>query len=139
MNVELAFAALEDVKAHPENFDMDTWFSCGSDFTKTTGNTVPPCGTTACYAGFVALRAAPVGSKVMSRAIVVPGTDGVDVETYATEALGISPAQASAFFYLEGIEQVEGAVHYLADNPDASRGALWDMFGSEDESEDDDE
>lgn len=132
MNVELAMAALEDAKAHPENFDMDVWFSDGGGFTKDREDFSPPCGTTACYAGFVALRVAPVGSMVRACAIIAPGADGIDVEAYATEALDISPAQAATLFYLDGIEQVEGAVRYLADNPDVPSATLWDMFGSDD-------
>src|SRR5579859_7356628 len=93
-------AALEDAKAHPENFDMDVWFSDGGGFTKDREDFSPPCGTTACYAGFVALRVAPVGSMVRACAIIAPGADGIDVEAYATEALDISPAQAATLFYL---------------------------------------
>lgn len=134
MNVQLALDALEDAKAHPENFYMGSFFgglhSLGRPLVKDRENFVPPCGTTACYAGFVSLRVAPVGSKIADACIVHPDGQGnhVHVETYATNALDITAEQAGTLFYLNDIEEVEGAVKYLADNPDTPSLTLWEMF-----------
>ena len=127
MNVELALAALEDAKANPDQFDMNCWFSSSvvTEFEKDGPNFLPPCGTTACYAGFAALRAAPIGTRVVSGYLVQAGdSPAVHVEHYAAKALDITEAQANILFYLGGIEQVEAAVKYLADNPDASVSTL---------------
>lgn len=140
MNIELAMAALEDAKAHPENFDMDSFFSfLPKGGIVKTGAAIPPlCGTTACYAGFASLRYAPIGAKVVSMEygiarVVIPGAEPVDVEDYATKALEISDSQAGVLFYLEDIGQVETAVRHLVNHPDASGADLWDLFLDEDE------
>ena len=137
MNIELAMQALADAKAHPGNFDMNIWFDgAGCVLTKDREDFTPPCGTTACYAGFVSLRAAPVGSVVKGAFVFPPGTSpdtGIGarhVENYAKEALDIDPEQAKSIFYLDTIDQVEAAVNYLAGNPDVSGDTLWEMFAS---------
>jgi hypothetical protein len=134
MNVELALAAIEDAKAHPENFDMSTWFdSREHEIVKDGPDFAPPCGTTACYAGFAALRAAPVGSVICGGFFFPPGVPrgdgrGIFVENYAIRALGITTDQARAIFRLSNIGEVEAAVTYLADSPDTPGGTLWQMF-----------
>jgi hypothetical protein len=114
---------------------MSVFWHGEPSFTKDSPDmTVPPCGTTGCYAGFVSLRAAPVGTRVRSAyglnhsRIVLPGQDPSDAmhtEEYATRALGITTEQAGALFFMETIEDVERAVRYLADSPDASCDTLW--------------
>lgn len=129
MNVELAQAALRDAKAHPDRFDMDLFWGAPDDFVKDSADmTVPPCGTTGCFAGFASLRVAPVGTRIAmgtldrTSRIILPGQhelDADDTETYAIKALDITREQAGVLFFLEDIGQVERAVRYLADNPDA--------------------
>jgi hypothetical protein len=138
MNVELAMAALEDAKAHPENFDMASYFGSrgggAADFVKEAADmTVPPCGTTGCFAGFVALRVAPVGARIAQGRIIHPDgplgpLPGVTASDYARRALEITSSQAITLFNFLNIEQVEAAVHYLADSPDTDGDDLWDMF-----------
>ncbi len=139
MNVDLAQAALRDAKANPDRFDMAVFWQAPEDFVKDSADmTVPPCGTTGCFAGFASLRAAPVGTRVVkatidrSSLIILPGQhadDASDTEEYATRALDITPRQAGWLFFLDSIEQVERAVNYLADNPDASVESLNDAAG----------
>jgi hypothetical protein len=131
--------ALADAKAHPDNFDMNQWWS-GPKFTKDREGAVPPCGTIACYAGFAALRAAPLGTMIKTGFVYGPdGTRLGDVEIYAREALDITSDQSASLFYLSDIEEVEQALNYLADNPDATeesldrsagRGAEWDVLNA---------
>lgn len=145
MNIDLAMKALEDAKRSPENFNMATWFGCTSrtlpEFTKDRENYTPPCGTTACYAGFVGLRVAPVGTRVMGSRLIFP--DGSDrwADDYAQEALDITEGQGLTLFYLGNIERVERALNYLADNPDAGEFELYEhaRYGDgQEDGEDDD-
>lgn len=131
MNVELAERAIRLAKANPEKFDMDSWVVGMYDGrTKDSQEFVPPCGTTACYAGWVSFQAAPVGSKVIGAMVKVPGQEyGVHVETYARQALDITEDQSDALFYLDTLEQVEKAVRYLADNPDAGEWTIREQAG----------
>lgn len=123
MNVELAMASLADAKASPENFDMGAFFSTSRTIKKEAdGFQPPPCGTTACYAGFVSLRAAPKGSRIVGNFVVEPDGTRTHAEFYAQEALGLDEDQTDCLFYLKNVEQVEKAVTYLASHPDAD----WD-------------
>jgi hypothetical protein len=135
VNVELALRAVELAKASPEQFDMSS-FTCGwydrDAVTKDSEDFTPPCGTTACYAGWTAYLAAPVGSEVQGSYVWEPGKSSQHVEDYAIKALGITPGQAEALFYLKGIDQVEAAVRYLADNPDADYHSLRDAADAAD-------
>jgi hypothetical protein len=135
MNVGLAMAALEDAKAHPDRFDMASYFGSRhgevADFTKDAPDmTVPPCGTTGCFAGFVALRVAPVGARISQGRIFYPDSpaEGIPASKYARTALDIDASQAVTLFNFADFEQVEAAVHYLADSPDTDGDDLWDMF-----------
>jgi hypothetical protein len=91
VNTELAMAALADAKANPDRFNMNTFFSMWprKAIVKDSENFLPPCGTTACFAGFAALRVAPLGAKVVDGFIIHEG-QGLNrhVEPYATKALG---------------------------------------------------
>jgi len=127
VNAELATLALEIAKANPELFNMYT-FSQGwggqEALVKDGPVFMPPCGTTACYAGWVSYVAAPAGSEIHGAFVQEP--DGLyrHVEDYAIKALGITEDQANVLFYLKDIEEVEVAVGYLADNPDADQAGL---------------
>lgn len=120
MNVELAERAIAVARANPEQFDMSEWVN-GSCFRKDSADTMPPCGTTACFAGWVSLLAAPVGSGVVGAYIYPPDPPrrAVHVGDYARRALKIGSDQGNALFYLKDIDQVEKGVKYLASNPDA--------------------
>lgn len=132
MNVELALAAIEDAKAHPDNFNMDSWHSFESVAKGSPGFTPPPCGTTACYAGFVALRVAPVESVIRAAAIHLPGAEWPEgIDDYAAGHLEITTDQASSLFLLNDLGEVERAVRYLADNPDVSGNTLFEMFSED--------
>jgi len=132
MNVELALASLEDAKANPDRLNMLAFWG-GDSFIKTgPDHTVPPCGTTGCYGGFAALRAAPAGTRIVTTSqygsrIVLDGQsvrEAESTEGYAIKALDITGEQGAIVFYLENIEQVEQAVRYLADSPDAGYDTL---------------
>jgi hypothetical protein len=126
VNVELALASLEDAKANPGNFDMDSFFSSTRAITKEAdGFQAPPCGTTACYAGFVSLRVAPKGSRIIGGYVIEPDGTRKHAETYATKALDITEDQADTLFYVGTIGQVEAIVNHLADSPDADGDALY--------------
>lgn len=129
MNVELARSALELAKANPEKFNMFSWVSSGAWGMKTVKEAaeyVPPCGTTACYAGWVAFQAAPVGSVIQGSYVIEPGKPAQHIEQYAQDALDLNRSQVNCLFYLSGIEEVETAVNYLADNPDVDGDDLWE-------------
>lgn len=132
MNVELAMQALADAKAHPENLNLETFFDLPADgITKDTENFPPPCGTTACYAGFVSLRAAPIGTRIIptdyGSRVRVPGENPVHVEIHAAAALEITGEQADVLFYRDTLTEIEAVLRYLADNPDASYDSLSDL------------
>ena len=139
MNVELAQAALRDARANPDRFDMAVFWGAWEDIIKDSADmTVPPCGTTGCFAGFAALRFAPVGTRIamgtMDRGsrVVLPGQserEAADTEQYAARALGITRYQAGVLFFLADIGEVERAVNFLADNPAASVESLSDAAG----------
>lgn len=136
MNTELAEKALESARANPGKFNMSTWFTGprgGSNSqAEVTEDRVPPCGTTACFAGWVAFHHAPLGSKIKDAGIKLPGAERYDsIERYAAEALGITSDQARTLFFLDSIDQVERAVTHLADSPDASDSSLWSRFYDE--------
>lgn len=136
MNVELAEKALESARANPEKFNMSTWFTGprgGLDSqAEVTEDRVPPCGTTACFAGWVAFHHAPLGSKIKGSLIKLPGAGRYDsIEEYAKEALGITIDQACTLFFLDTIDQVERAVARLAVSPDATGTVLWRDFYDE--------
>jgi hypothetical protein len=127
-------AALADAKANPDRFDMGVFWGGMSDFIKDSPDmTVPPCGTTGCFAGFAALRAAPAGTKIAmftahGSKVVLPGQDTRDALTtprYAAKALEITEDQASTLFHLDDIGEVEAAVHALAACPDMDGTDLW--------------
>lgn len=129
MNVDLARAAIADARAHIARFNMFTWYGLddvsdeSAEFVKAEGQTVPPCGTTACFGGFAALRVAPAGSIVRNYGIVLPGESpddsGHDVMLYARKALELTPAQARVVFFLSDIDEVEKAVNHIARYPAA--------------------
>jgi hypothetical protein len=136
VNVELATASLGDAKAHPEQFDMEYWVVSAADLERAeqlrggedfvgdpipvADDHMPPCGTTCCYAGWVAFRAAPAGSVIQDSVVTFPDGTRSAVSPFAADALGITLDQSRAIFlYLGEIGEVERAVNYLAENPDA--------------------
>jgi hypothetical protein len=131
VNVELALASLEDARKHPARFDMGTWYSAGDSgheqMTITGDEPVPPCGTVGCYAGFVTFRTAPQGTVIEGGYLYRDleacrnGDDWGHAEEYARARLGLTRQQSAVLFYLDTLEEVEAAVKYLADNPDADQ------------------
>lgn len=123
MNTELAMEALASAKANPDRFDMGTWFGGprgGSRGAEVTEDHMPPCGTTACLAGWVAFHQGPVGSRIAGTIVTVPDAErSVDIEIYARDALDITQDQANVLFYLNNVGEVEAALHYLANHPEA--------------------
>ncbi len=132
MNVELAMGSLEDAKARPQQFNMEYWVVTAADAEHAEEDDykyeripvpddhVPPCGTTCCYAGFVAFRVAPAGCVIQDSIIHFADGTKTEVSPFARDALEITAEQASAIFlYLSEIEEVERAVTYLAANPNA--------------------
>jgi hypothetical protein len=127
VNGELAMASLADAKASPASFDMNSFFSSSRTITKEAdGFQPPPCGTTACYAGFVSLRVAPKGSKIVNGRVIEPDDTRTRAGYYAQKALGLTEDQADVLFYLSNVEQVEKAVTHLAVNPDADFDGIWE-------------
>ena len=124
MNVELALQGIEDARRDLTRFNMINWVQGNDEIVKESEDATFPCGTTACYAGHVSLRAAPVGTRLRGPWLDLPDGTNEHVETYAIEALDITRSQAWSLFYLHDIDQVETAVRYLADNPDADEEAL---------------
>lgn len=67
---------------------------------------VSPCGTTACIAGFAALRAG-LPMRAM-QAAVNEGTGGSVIHRLARDYLGLTDAQANALFYAYDDEDEAG-------------------------------
>ena len=152
MNVELAYAALEAAKAHRDRFAMDTWHGVPPVWHDVTGWTytycetridddtrVPPCGTTGCYAGFITFMTAPAGT-IIRGGDLYSSTEKLaanhpfdNAERFASKALDITASQAGILFYLEDIGQVERAIRYLAESPNASQGSISEAAGYADE------
>lgn len=160
MNVELAEAAIAAAERAPERFNMDTWTSAGDEFTSsfvTTGEMLPPCGTTACMAGFAALATLPKGTIVAGGFIyssiaeltadilddpdfgpyLVGHTTSGRVDEIGRVALGITVDQADALFYLEDLSQVKRAVAFLKANPDATEEEINVAAGDPEDDDDD--
>jgi putative RecB family exonuclease len=131
LNVELANQALELAGKHPERFDMEDWYRGPQHVISGPESRVAPCGTTACYAGWVAILTVPDGTVIKDAGLYDTAGDtiGTTVEAWACDQLDISYEQGQALFYLDDLPQVEKAVKYLADNPDASNESIWREAG----------
>lgn len=139
MNVDLAMAALKDAEVHPDEFDMGTWYTAwhtaetpGGSTEITEDQRTPPCGTTACFAGFIAWRTAPAGTVIANGGYLYSSMQDAierrapwgEVADWAEQQLGITYEQALVLFSLDGIGEVRRAVEYLADSPDADPGTI---------------
>ena len=137
MNVELARKALDAARRHPERFEMGDWFAVSDTggryppaITIGPETRVPPCGTTACFAGWVVFMTAPEGTVIKDAVLWGPDGERMEnVEKYAAGQLGITLRQAGVLFYLDNIKQVTKAIDYLEDNPGASGDALYRESG----------
>lgn len=135
MNVTLAEAALGDARRHLDRFYMGTWFGKDHDdgdaaiFIKEEGQTVPPCGTTACFAGFVALREAPAGSVIRNGVIEMPSGKKREVSGYAENLLDITDDQGDVLWFVDNLSEVTKLVDHLIENPDATKAELCDVVG----------
>lgn len=92
-NAALAYRVLDHIKAHPEQWLQDWWF------------TITDCGTAGCFAGWTTQlsgdtpRIAPDASIGAEFAYVIrPDGVVVDVSTRAAEQLGIDTPDACALF-----------------------------------------
>jgi hypothetical protein len=126
MNVELAQKALDSIRQFPENHDQGSWIS-GPTLDVNDDREIG-CGTSMCFAGWVAFHAAPVGSQLIDGiGVRFPNGETDRISTYARESLDIGYEQAGAFFYGAGsLEELELLTTYLADNPDASASVLYE-------------
>jgi len=97
-NTELLLATLGYLREHPEMVDLDSWI----------------CGTTACYAGHVALQAGatPVYCDDEADTALVDSPDGrrLPVSSYAAEILDISDDQADNLFHAGSMDELEGII-----------------------------
>jgi hypothetical protein len=97
-NTELLLGTLDYLKEHPEMVDLDSWI----------------CGTTACYAGHVALQAggSPVYCDDEAVTALVDTPDGrrLPVSSYAAEILEISDDQADNLFNAGSVDELEGII-----------------------------
>lgn len=96
-NAELAYRVLDLALAHPDHFDMNTWAQ-GDDDEPVTLETLtgPPCGTTACLAGWTAAHA---GWQVDSDGYAYNGDQREWAELIAADLLGLDEYQASDLFH----------------------------------------
>lgn len=107
---ELAGEIFDIIKFHESLWEQGSWFDHDSVLlTTTVGMSVeewldelenPTCGTTACVAGWAAIKTAPRGSKVMTAAVIFPdGTQHV-ADELGRKALGLT--------YSEGVWLFDG-------------------------------
>jgi hypothetical protein len=134
---DLANAALADARANKDRFYMGSWVNSGNDYSgffpdrlvKQEGETVPPCGTTACFGGFVLLRTSPVGTRISNGVVRYPDGRVRETDKAAGEALDLTAGQADVVFYLSEIDQVEQAVALITENPSVSGDDLLEALG----------
>lgn len=100
-NTALAYQALDAALAHPDHFYMGQW--CSSDDRVGLDDlTGPDCGTTACYAGWVA---AISGYQVDGDGYVFRGGELVgDVDVVAAGLLGVGLETTDRLFYVDDAE-----------------------------------
>lgn len=106
-NREKILGTLEYLKQHPERVDLDSWI----------------CGTTACYAGHVALQAGatPVYCDDEPDTALIDTPDGlrIPVSTYAAHILDLSDDQADELFNAGSLDELEGIIRDILSDPSA--------------------
>lgn len=104
-NTELLLGTLDYLREHIEKVDLDTWI----------------CGTTACYAGHVALQAGatPVYCDDETDTALVDTPDGrrLPVSSYAAEILEISDDQAGHLFHAGSVDDLEDIISEILHVP----------------------
>lgn len=128
-NVAALQQLAKDIEQYGDRFDMKSWFYCEDGITAPSdpepqwierGNSnIPPCGTTACIAGFAVWRNIPKGSKIFDGRIYFP--DGTDhsVMDLARDALELTSQQARVLFLSTdwNRDTVLAVLHHLIDHP----------------------
>jgi hypothetical protein len=106
-NREKLLGTLEYLKQHPDRVDLDSWI----------------CGTTACYAGHVALQAGatPVYCDDEPDTALIDTPDGrrIPVSTYAAQILDISDEQGEELFNAGSLDELERTIRGILCEPSA--------------------
>lgn len=86
----------------------------------------PVCGTTGCVAWWIAVLAAPPGTKIDPSGLFLPDGSESGISTYARTAVGLSVEQAAWLFDGDrSRDEVVEALTLLTANPDAN---LYDIY-----------
>lgn len=120
----------KDIEQYADRFDMHSWFSGDTPLTAPSdpdpqwlekGNSaVPPCGTTACAAGFAIWRNIPKGSRIFDGHVMYPDGQYHKVMDLARDALDLTKHQAAALFLSTdwGKDTVVALLHHLCGHPE---------------------
>ncbi len=96
-NIELARKAIEAIERNPEALDQDFWH----------------CGTTMCFAGFVAMCAGAEWAPGYDTLLRVNG-ELIHVGDFAQDALGIDRDTATMlFYYCDNIDDLKDVIETL--------------------------
>jgi hypothetical protein len=105
-NVELARKAIEAIERSPEAFNQDFWH----------------CGTTMCFAGFVAMCTDAQWAAEYDTLLKVNG-ELIHVGDYAQDILEIDRETANMLFYhCDNIDDLKGVIETLEPGPLESEG-----------------
>mgnify|MGYP001601442776 CR=1 FL=1 len=100
MNTKLLREVEKEILAEPRRLRMDSWV----ERVYGKGETMPPCGTTACIAGFATIlhKGMPdyVNKDFKARAWYLLDYAPVNYEGYAMDALQLGSEQAERLFYV---------------------------------------
>ncbi len=81
----LAWKVYDHIAAHPQEWNQCTWMTTMGFLTR---EGIIQCGTKACYAGNLAIMAAPEGTKFGRHEMLIPhGKDTVQCRTYESYAI----------------------------------------------------
>lgn len=116
---------------YPEQHNQGLWLHAEGSKWDSYDSTIPieemrsgQCKTTACAAGIVTLLRAPEGTTVdpMDNLHFPDGTS-TDICDFAAKELGLEDVGYGMIFYTSN-ETAIARLHYLAENPDATRTEL---------------
>lgn len=130
-NIAIVAEAAEHIAEWPEHHAQEHWVSThGNDYTivdvRADNGEHPDCGTTLCWAGWIAFLNAPAGSTLHGTDVKLPDGWRETISSYAKDVAGLSDDQAGVMFHgITGdresqVAQVLAVAAMLERDPDAS-------------------
>lgn len=128
VNEKLLLDTLDHIKNNPQSWRQDFWFINFDPDGKEIHSIVTfdveelnQCGSAFCFAGHAAIKAGAAPPKANEPWHNVWKVDGIDVNIYAADRLGINPEQAEALFDpANDLEDLENMVEAIIADPDIS-------------------